>query len=197
MDALAIVGSTRFVDRYAMAEARLWIEGVLERRRPDLVVSGGAKGIDTLAVEMARERGIDVEEFRPAHQQWEPDGFKDRNDLIAARCTRLMRIVCRWSETYGSGYTRDRAQEQDKLCWSLTLPREVCAGTVEVTYGKATLKIAAREGVIADPPPFLQKLGWQERDAEKLIGWLRQRRYPVRWVPAEIVEGPRPRLAPR
>lgn len=106
---LAIVGSVRLAGN---AEARGIIERVLEQYQPTLVISGGADGIDTMAVEAAKRRGIPYREFLPAFKNW--PAYKERNLLIAMECDRLVRIVSVYSKTYGSGWTRDRAVEMGK-----------------------------------------------------------------------------------
>lgn len=121
-DVLAIVGSTQFVNPDARALAVDIILGVFERQRPDAVVSGGAKGIDTLGVELADAASIPTIVHRPTVRRWAgPGGFRERNLLIARDCTRLLRIVCRESKTYGSGWTADRADELGKAVWRVTL----------------------------------------------------------------------------
>lgn len=107
---LAIVGSVSLAGN---GEAREAIEQVLDRYRPALVVSGGAKGIDSMAAAAAKRRGIPVKEYLPAVPSWE-GGYKPRNLLIAQNCDALVRIVAVGSTTYGSGWTRDRARELGK-----------------------------------------------------------------------------------
>ena len=104
---LAIVGSTSLDGNEAAVRA---IAEVLDRYKPDAVVSGGAVGIDSMAAQLARARGIPVTEHLPRVPRW-GDGFKPRNLLIAHDCTHLVRIVAAGSKTYGSGWTRDRAKE--------------------------------------------------------------------------------------
>ena len=72
------------------------------------MVSGGAPGIDTLAVEIACAMGIATKVHQPKVQRW-ADGFKPRNIEIARECDKLVRIVRKQSATYGSGWTRDYA----------------------------------------------------------------------------------------
>ncbi len=42
------------------------------------------------------------------------DGFKPRNIQIATACERLVRIVSTTTKTYGSGWTRDYADNLGK-----------------------------------------------------------------------------------
>jgi len=108
---LAIVGSVTLAGCDA---ARSLIREVLERYHPDLVISGGAAGIDTMARMEAEAMGIAVQEFLPARPRW-GDGYRPRNLKIAGACDVLIRIVDPDSKTYGSGWTRDRAVEMGKL----------------------------------------------------------------------------------
>lgn len=121
-DVLAIVGSTKFATPGAVDQARGIILAVFDRCRPDTVVSGGADGIDTLGVELARAAGIETIEHLPKVRAWaSPGGFRDRNQLIVRDCTRLLRIVCHASKTYGSGWTADQAEKLGKVVWRVTL----------------------------------------------------------------------------
>lgn len=110
---LAIVGSTNFKDPQAMERAEKLIRATLDKHNPEAVVSGGAPGIDTLAGRIAREMGIALFEYFPQTQDW-ANGFKPRNTLIAEQCTHLLRISCRESKTYGSGWTADLAEKLGK-----------------------------------------------------------------------------------
>lgn len=117
---LAIVGSTRFADPGAADVARHIIYQAIWVMKPDVVISGGAVGVDTFGEEIARTAGYSDDRLiihRPRNQRWEPDGFKDRNLLIAQDCTHLLAIRCKQSKTYGSGWTADRAEELGKTVW--------------------------------------------------------------------------------
>ncbi|GAA3750369.1 hypothetical protein [Micromonospora maritima] len=186
---LAIVGSTTFVDLSALAAAEEIIEGVFARRRPDLVVSGGAEGIDSLGVALAKKHGIPHREHLPTVRQWNgPGGFQERNLLIAGECTRILRIACRWSKTYGSGWTTDQAEKQGALAWRVTLPRTVEAGALWVPMGRATVGVEVRDGRVVAAPPYARKLGWIGRDVDGLVKELQAKRVGVRWLPGASSE---------
>lgn len=108
---LAIVGSIKLKDN---ALAIKIIEEVLDKYKPDQVVSGGAVGIDTMAKEAAEARGIPIDEKLPKNNRWAPNGFADRNFEIAKTCDALIRIPIVGSKTYGSGWCRDRAVDMGK-----------------------------------------------------------------------------------
>lgn len=114
----AIVGSVRLADN---AEAEYAIDSFLRDvgRNPTEVVSGGAKGIDTMAVKAATNLGIPTKVFLPAEANW--PAYKKRNLEIAEYCDALLRIVSHKSKTYGSGWTRDRAKEMGKPTWEVVI----------------------------------------------------------------------------
>ena len=55
------------------------------------IVSGGAKGIDTIAENVAQQLGIEFRKFAPKSQTWEH--FKERNLKIANMCNRVVSFV--------------------------------------------------------------------------------------------------------
>lgn len=109
---LAVVGSTKFSgDIGATDKAREIIVAALEYLNPDAVISGGAVGIDTLAANVARSRGIELVVHTPTFPRWQPEGYKERNIRIAEYCTHLLAIRHSDSRTYGSGWTADYAEK--------------------------------------------------------------------------------------
>lgn len=109
MSKLAIVGNTSVGDELS---ARLLIRMSIHWFEPEVVISGGAPGIDTIAAEEAEMDKIPVLELRPTVQRWTlPGGFRDRNIRIAEECTHLVRIANRFTRTYGSGWTADYAEK--------------------------------------------------------------------------------------
>ncbi len=114
-DILAIVGSTRFACPRGLTIVRHLVAEELQVRRPNVVTSGGAEGVDTIGAEYAERAGIRTLIFPPTVRQWAgPGGFRERNQRIADTCTRALRVVCGSSRTYGSGWTCDRVREQGK-----------------------------------------------------------------------------------
>lgn len=114
-DILAIVGSTDWEGgEDGLVQAQALIVRILSESRPDKVISGGAPGIDTTAIIIAKSMGIPTHEYKPEFRRWAPRGFKARNILIARECTRLLSIRSRVSKTYGSGWTADFAESHGK-----------------------------------------------------------------------------------
>ncbi|MFG3710827.1 hypothetical protein [Micromonospora sp. NPDC047730] len=183
---LAIVGSVSFVDVTALDVAAEIVEGTFARRRPDVVVSGGADGIDTLGVVLAKKHGIPYREYLPKVRRWSgPGGFQERNLLVAGDCTRILRIACRWSKTYGSGWTTDQAEKRGATAWRVILPRTVERGTLQARLRHEEVVSARVEGgKVVEVTPHGGPERWAGRHVDDLVRELQAGRLPVRWIPA-------------
>ena len=108
---LAIVGSTVLdgnpLASVLLAAAASWF-------RPDVIISGGAAGVDRMAAQYARSHAIPLVEHLPKNPQWEPEGYKERNVKIAEDCTIMLRISGFSSKTFGSGWTAKEARRLGK-----------------------------------------------------------------------------------
>ena len=80
---LAIIGSRTITD----VNLSLYIKD-----RPDEIVSGGAKGIDTLAALYAKENGIPLKEFLPDYQRYGRGATHVRNRQIIEYCDKVLAI---------------------------------------------------------------------------------------------------------
>jgi hypothetical protein len=141
---LAVVGSQK-ISRGHAETAWVVIEGLIRMWSPDVVISGGATGIDSVAEAVAKGLGYVplapdgetparctgcppekwLQIFEPEVRQWDPlgqYGFKARNEDIAKTCDVLVRIVKKDDQTtYGSGWTADRAEELGKDVYRIYL----------------------------------------------------------------------------
>ena len=109
MTYIAIIGS-RVLDEHPRAIYE--IQHILDEYPDAVIVSGGAKGIDSMAVELAKKTGHEVIEFLPKGNTWPK--YKLRNMEIASQCDVLYSIRAEWSSTYGAGWTADYAQSIGK-----------------------------------------------------------------------------------
>lgn len=100
---LAIIGSRGLTD--------IQIAPYIEER-PEVIISGGAKGVDTLAAGYAAEAGIPLLVFKPnykAHRQGAPIR---RNETICRECTHLLAF---WDgKSKGTLYTINFARKLGK-----------------------------------------------------------------------------------
>lgn len=123
---LAVVGSTNITYKQR-GLASVIIDGFFHAYLPELVISGGAEGIDSLVRGRVNTWNrdqkiyIDMREFLPEHQRWAPEGYKARNIKIAEECDHLLCIRTEQSTTYGSGWTADRAEDLGKTVWRVKI----------------------------------------------------------------------------
>lgn len=117
---LAVVGSVN-INQEQLSFAKAVIQGVLFYYLPQLVISGGAEGIDSLAESEAILLNLETRIHLPKNKRWMPDGYKDRNELIAEDCTHLLCIRTAQSTTYGSGWTADRAEKMGRTVWRVNI----------------------------------------------------------------------------
>jgi len=104
MTLLAVVGSRAFSDAKKLAE-------VLSELAPTKVISGGAKGADSLAETWARRNGIETQIFLPKHKVYRHP-YHHRNRLIAEACDHLIAF---WDgHSTGTKYTIDYARRIGK-----------------------------------------------------------------------------------
>lgn len=115
---LAIVGSRVLANS---AEAvRVAVKDAIRRHGATTVISGGAEGVDTIAVETALRLGLRVVIYHPAGHGW--PYYKARNQKIAEDCDVLLRIASSRARTYGSGWARDHAKALGKPTEEIVLP---------------------------------------------------------------------------
>lgn len=91
---LAIVGSRSFHDKEKFKlHLQNWVKTT--GKNPDVIISGGANGVDKLAKNYANENKIEYKEF-PA--DWDKFGLsagRKRNLLIANECTHCLALPSR------------------------------------------------------------------------------------------------------
>lgn len=81
------------------------------------IISGGARGVDTLAAEYARKRGIPVREFFPDYERYGRKAPLIRNEQIVDACDQVLAI---WDgRSSGTMYTV-------RLARSLGKPVRLC-----------------------------------------------------------------------
>ena len=70
------------------------------------IVSGGAEGVDSMAEECCKERGIDVMAIKPEVEQWKDSfgkrGYRTRNTIIAKTVCKLYNFVQASTEEQGA-----------------------------------------------------------------------------------------------
>lgn len=93
---LGIVGSRYFnCERGAFA---IFDKYLADNGIPDSIVSGGAKGVDTLAMRFAKSRGIEFVAFNPDRAKFGAGCYAKRNAQIVAASTSLLALPCEKSK---------------------------------------------------------------------------------------------------
>jgi hypothetical protein len=102
---IAIVGSRDFKQPHKVRQ--------LLDSLPDetIVISGGARGVDSWAVERARERGLAVEVFEPDWKTWGRSAGYKRNVTIVSNADV---IVAFWNGSRGTQHTVGLARKVRK-----------------------------------------------------------------------------------
>lgn len=77
----------------------------------DIIVSGGADGVDTYAQEFAKKMGCQIRIFYPDPDKASPQRYFDRNEQIALGCDRMIAFD---KEEGGSG-TKNAISHAQKL----------------------------------------------------------------------------------
>ena len=79
---------------------------------PDTIVSGGAKGADTYAMDFARRHGLKLIVFFPDYKKYDKQAPLIRNKLIVEECDCLLAF---WDgQSRGTKFTLDYAIEKGK-----------------------------------------------------------------------------------
>jgi len=114
---LAIVGTSN-VKPSMVISMRNKIEEILQNywNNETIIISGGAKGVDTIVKDVAKHMGFIVKEYLPKAETWEY--YKERNQKIANECDALF---CFTTQTHTMKcYHHDNLQDHEKTagCWT-------------------------------------------------------------------------------
>lgn len=115
---VAIVGSSHLTEneeRMARQYSATILKNYLKEGSVTLI-SGGAKGVDTQAEDVAKQLSIECKIFKPAEHNW--DGYKIRNLKIAQECDILYCLPTKLKIEPCYHYnTTDH--ERSGACWTL------------------------------------------------------------------------------
>ena len=79
---------------------------------PDTIVSGGAMGVDTYAIEFAKKKGLKLIEFFPNYEKYGKCAPLERNKLIVDTCDCVLAF---WDgKSRGTKFTLEYAKEKGK-----------------------------------------------------------------------------------
>lgn len=76
------------------------------------IISGGAKGVDSIAAEYARAKGLELQEYLPDYARYGRGAPLKRNELIIAACDVIFAF---WDgKSHGTKYTIEKARKAGK-----------------------------------------------------------------------------------
>ena len=83
---IAIVGTSANLSCNQQKNMRKYITIVLDRYdiKNDVIITDGTKGFDSIALQVAKELGLQTNVFHPKKQEWKH--FKERNLKITSQC---------------------------------------------------------------------------------------------------------------
>ena len=93
-----------------------------------MIISGGAKGVDKMAIEIAKGLGFQTKEFLPEVYDWTPKGqnigkigYKKRNLQIAEECDKILCFTIPAKHDYEKCYHHKPKQQHKKTagCWTV------------------------------------------------------------------------------
>lgn len=141
---IAIVGTSHAMTENEERDVQQYVAMILKDFSPktNIIISGGAKGVDSIAIEVARSMEFPTVTYHPEIQEWEPKngkGYKDRNLQIAIDCDQLYcisipthEIACYHHkniehkliphEKTAGCWTMNKAIELEKMCRLLVTP---------------------------------------------------------------------------
>lgn len=133
---IAIIGTTVNLTENEERDIRQFIGLTLHRYDPkkDVIISGGAKGVDTMAIEIAEGQYFKTEIYNPTLPEWKY--YKERNLLISKNCDELYCISVPVHKV--KCYHHDTLQDHEKTaaCWTMKKALEekkVCQLMVTLT----------------------------------------------------------------
>ena len=80
----------------------------------DIIITGGAEGVDSYSVWFAREIGADVIIYHPRQSEGIPERYFNRNKRIVNAVDKLIAFELTYNKHSGTRYTIDYAIEQKK-----------------------------------------------------------------------------------
>jgi hypothetical protein len=121
---VAIVGTTINLSDNEDRDMRQYIALTLQRHSTmnTIVMSGGAKGVDTMAIEIAKGLGFLTKIIKPEVEDWNDVdgkiGYKTRNLKLAKECDKLYCFSVPVRKTKCFHHKQPQNHEKTAGCWT-------------------------------------------------------------------------------
>jgi len=129
---MAVVGASRLTEheeRDIRQHLAFIFKQLMDEYEDLTIISGGAKGVDSIAEELAKQMGIPTTIFRPEVEEWDPTsgmiGYKSRNLQIVNECDELYCFPCAIRDT-PCYHCKTGKHQVSGACW--TMHRAMTAG---------------------------------------------------------------------
>lgn len=122
---IAIVGSSKITDKEEPHVRQLCSEILGHYMSANnLIISGGADGVDQIALDVAKSLGLRIKEYLPNQRSWK--FFKKRNLHIANECDKLYCITTS-VKTEKCYHHNPETQDHQRTagCWTLQKAKEL------------------------------------------------------------------------
>ncbi len=122
---IAIVGTSKITDKEEPHVRQLCSEILYHYMSPNnLIISGGADGVDQIVLDVAKSLGLRIKEFLPNRRNWE--FFKKRNMHIANECDKLYCIttLVKTQKCYHH-FRKPQDHQKTAGCWTLKKAKEL------------------------------------------------------------------------
>lgn len=115
---VAIVGtSASLTDDEELNMKKKIISVLLKPYPPNtVIISGGAKGVDILALEIARDMGFETQQYKPEKEEWKY--YKKRNLQIANDCNELYCFSVSLRKVKCYHHNPPQNHEKTAGCWT-------------------------------------------------------------------------------
>ena len=126
---IGIVGSRIYTNKDKVSDI---VDQCIKKYKEITIISGGAKGADTLGKEVALEKGLQYIEYNPAHTKWSQYSgkpkewyekpynvgqFFERNTFIAEDSDILFAFIPKGHVSNGTQDTVGKAEKLGKICF--------------------------------------------------------------------------------
>lgn len=126
MKKVAIVGTSIDLLDGEERDVRQFIAMILKNRyspSDTIVISGGAKGVDSLAIEVAQGLGFKTKIYHPKLQRW--NFYKKRNLQIAKECDELHCLSIPVRKVRCFHHEEPQEHEKTAGCWTMNKALEL------------------------------------------------------------------------
>lgn len=135
---IAIVGASKIFTKDEERDVRQFCTNIIKTFPPNvMIISGGAEGVDKIAIEVAKNLGYETDVYLPKVKKWDPptkNGYKARNIQIANECNELFCIAMPLHQKESKCYHHKKLEDHQKTAGCYV--RDLCIKMKKLTHLK-------------------------------------------------------------